>query len=62
MVKPTRYVPDAGEIVWINFTPQAGHRASWIPSGARFESGGVQRQDGFDDLVSTDDADQKLSV
>jgi mRNA interferase MazF len=19
------YVPDAGEIVWINFTPQAGH-------------------------------------
>ena len=20
-----RYVPDAGEIVWINFTPQAGH-------------------------------------
>ncbi len=23
MAKP--YVPDAGEIVWINFTPQAGH-------------------------------------
>jgi len=22
---PRRYVPDAGEIVWINFTPQAGH-------------------------------------
>ena len=20
-----RYVPDAGEIVWLNFTPQAGH-------------------------------------
>src|ERR1700688_5061376 len=20
-----QYVPDAGEIVWINFTPQAGH-------------------------------------
>ncbi len=20
-----RYVPDAGEVVWINFTPQAGH-------------------------------------
>ncbi len=23
MAKP--YVPDAGEIVWINFTPQASH-------------------------------------
>src|ERR1700709_951775 len=22
---PRRYVPDAGEIVWLNFTPQAGH-------------------------------------
>jgi mRNA interferase MazF len=22
---PQRYVPDAGEIVWVNFTPQAGH-------------------------------------
>ena len=20
-----RYVPDAGDIVWLNFTPQAGH-------------------------------------
>jgi mRNA interferase MazF len=23
-----RYVPDAGEIVWIHFTPQAGHEQS----------------------------------
>ncbi len=23
-----RYVPDAGEIVWLNFTPQAGHEQS----------------------------------
>lgn len=22
---PGRYVPDAGDIVWLNFTPQAGH-------------------------------------
>jgi mRNA interferase MazF len=22
---PGRYVPDAGNIVWLNFTPQAGH-------------------------------------
>lgn len=22
---PRRFVPDAGDIVWLNFTPQAGH-------------------------------------
>ena len=22
---PQRYVPDAGDVVWLNFTPQAGH-------------------------------------
>jgi len=22
---PPRYVPDAGDVVWLNFTPQAGH-------------------------------------
>jgi mRNA interferase MazF len=22
---PQRYVPDAGDIVWLNFTPQTGH-------------------------------------
>lgn len=22
---PRRYVPDAGNVVWLNFTPQAGH-------------------------------------
>jgi len=22
---PARYVPDAGDIVWLNFTPQSGH-------------------------------------
>ncbi len=22
---PKRYVPDAGDLVWLNFTPQAGH-------------------------------------
>ena len=25
---PIRYVPDAGDIVWLNFTPQAGHEQS----------------------------------
>lgn len=22
---PRRYVPDSGDVVWLNFTPQAGH-------------------------------------
>jgi mRNA interferase MazF len=26
-----QYVPDAGEIVWINFTPQAGHERAGRP-------------------------------
>ncbi|MBI5215576.1 MAG: endoribonuclease MazF [Ignavibacteriae bacterium] len=25
MVKPKRYVPDAGDIVWLTFNPQSGH-------------------------------------
>ena|SRR6056297_3043758 len=25
MVKATRYVPERGDIVWLNFNPQAGH-------------------------------------
>jgi mRNA interferase MazF len=28
---PGRFVPDAGDIVWLNFTPQAGHE----PAGHR---------------------------
>jgi len=24
-VRPPRYVPDAGEVVWLDFTPQTGH-------------------------------------
>ena len=23
---PRRYVPDSGDLVWLNFTPQAGHK------------------------------------
>jgi mRNA interferase MazF len=26
-----RYVPDAGDIVWLNFTPQAGHEQAGHP-------------------------------
>jgi mRNA interferase MazF len=25
VVTPRRYVPDAGDVVWLNFTPQSGH-------------------------------------
>jgi mRNA interferase MazF len=25
LVKEPRYVPDAGDVVWLDFTPQAGH-------------------------------------
>jgi mRNA interferase MazF len=25
MVKPKKYVPDRGDIVWLDFNPQAGH-------------------------------------
>jgi mRNA interferase MazF len=27
-----RYVPEAGDIVWLNFTPQAGHRPALVLS------------------------------
>ena len=36
-----RYVPEAGDIVWLNFTPQAGHeqaghRPALVPSPAAY--------------------------
>ncbi len=38
---PRRYVPDAGDIVWLNFTPQtgheqAGHRPALVVSPASY--------------------------
>lgn len=38
---PSRYVPDAGDIVWLNFTPQAGqeqagHRPALVLSPAAY--------------------------
>jgi|SRR5271166_4203804 len=35
---PARYVPDAGEIVWIDFTPQAGHQPAVVWSPAAYNS------------------------
>jgi mRNA interferase MazF len=31
-----RYVPEAGDIVWVNFTPQAGHRPALVVSPAAY--------------------------
>jgi mRNA interferase MazF len=31
-----RYVPEAGDIVWLNFTPQAGHRPALVLSPAAY--------------------------
>jgi mRNA interferase MazF len=41
MVAPPQYVPDAGDIVWLNFTPQtgreqAGHRPALVLSPAAY--------------------------
>lgn len=43
---PTRYVPDAGDIVWLQFDPQAGHeqaghRPAWcsVPPPATARQG-----------------------
>lgn len=38
---PSRYVPDAGDVVWLNFTPQpgheqAGHRPALVLSPAAY--------------------------
>jgi mRNA interferase MazF len=40
---PRRYVPDAGDLVWLNFTPQtgheqAGHRPALVLSPAAYNS------------------------
>ena len=28
MVKPTLYIPDRGDIIWLNFDPKSGHEQS----------------------------------
>jgi mRNA interferase MazF len=31
-----RYVPEAGDLVWLNFTPQAGHRPALVISPSAY--------------------------
>jgi mRNA interferase MazF len=33
-----RYVPEAGDIVWLHFDPQAGHRPALVVSPATYNS------------------------
>jgi hypothetical protein len=54
--------PDAGDVVWLNFTPhagheQAGHRPALVLSPAAYND-----KTGPDDLLSRDDANQELPV
>ena len=35
---PRRYVPDAGDIVWLHFDPQAGHRPALVLSPAAYNA------------------------
>ena len=53
-----RYVPEAGDIVWLKFTPQAGHQQA----GHRLMLSPASYNDKTSlDLLSAHDADQKLS-
>jgi mRNA interferase MazF len=33
-----RYIPDAGDIIWLEFNPQAGHRPAVVLSPAAYNS------------------------
>jgi mRNA interferase MazF len=39
---PPAYVPDAGDIVWINFDPQAGHEQRSAPKSVRSSASRVE--------------------
>ena len=51
------YVPDAGDIVWLNFTPQAGHEQAGHGPALGVESARLQRENKPDGLLSNDNAD-----
>ena len=51
------YVPEAGDIVWLNFTPQAGHEQAGHPTGLGVESARLQQENKPDGLLSDDNAD-----
>ena len=59
---PPAYVPDAGDIVWINFDPQAGHEQAGHRPARCAEPRCLQRKDKSHALLSYDHADQKLSL
>ena len=51
------YVPEAGDIVWLNFTPQAGHEQAGHRPAPSVESARLQPEDKSDGLLSDDNAD-----
>ena len=51
------YVPEAGDIVWLNFTPQAGHEQAGHRPALVFESACVQLENKLDGLLSHDNTD-----
>jgi len=57
-----QYIPDAGEIVWINFTPHAGHEQAGRRPALVLSPAVYNGKDKLDDLLSANHADQKLSV
>lgn len=59
---PRRFVPDAGDVVWLNFTPQAGHEQAGHRPARVLSPAHLQRQGGRDDLLPPHDTYQKLSV
>ncbi len=56
------YVPEAGDIAWLQFTPQAGHEQAGGSSSRRVEPGNLQWEDWAVAVLPTDLAYQRLSV
>ena len=57
-----RYVPDAGEIVWLQFNPQTGHEAGRTLARRGSQSSELQRDYRTDDLLPRDHENQRVSV
>lgn len=54
---PRGYVPEAGDIVWLNFTPHAGHEQTGHRTALVIKSVRLQQKNKPDGLLSNDNAD-----
>jgi len=59
---PKSYVPDTGDIVWLQFDPQAGREQAGHRSPLGFVTLSVQRKDQLNALLSTDYASEVLPI